>query len=146
MRNRQRPSRRAGPRYATIGYAANGAGAGIVYVRASACANGAPLRAPFSVERNSALREREICYAALQAVATNLLAMGHRHVVFRLDDDSLIADVHDHRDVPAPLLMSYVRLGCVLNQFTDYRLEPAGESASELTAIARTEVHLNVAA
>ncbi|MEO6834476.1 MAG: hypothetical protein ABI231_01025 [Candidatus Tumulicola sp.] len=127
-----------------IGYAANGRGNGVVYARVTAPAGEHLLRMPFRVSSVSAARNREVGYAALTAVVRALHGWGVGRVRFALDDATLIDDLAAHRDVPAPIVLPYVRLCCALNQLGDYTLEFSAEG--DLAARARAEVALNVAA
>lgn len=131
---------------ATVGFAADEAGFGIAYAALSAGSNQKSVRVPFTVRRYPALLDREIGYAALTAVADKIAEMGCKRVRFRVPDDRVVNDIAERRDVPAPLAIEYVRLGCALNRFAEYRLDVDGEGADDLTARARAEVTLHVAA
>lgn len=131
---------------ATVGFAADEAGSGIAYVSLSSGSNRKSLRVPFTVRRYPALLEREVGYAALTAVADKVAALGCKRVAFHVPDDRVVADLEERRDVPGPLAIEYVRLGCALNRFSEYRLEAGGGDAGDLTARARAEVTLHVAA
>jgi hypothetical protein len=65
-------------------------------------------------------------------------------VRFAVPDRTLVDDVNNRREVPAPLALAYVRLGCALNQFA--RFDLAGAPDDDLSARARAEVALNIAA
>ena len=131
---------------ATVGFAADEAGFGIAYVSLASGSNRKSLRVPFSVRRYPALLEREVGYAALTAVADKVAALGCKRVAFRIPDERVVADFQERRDVPGPLAIEYVRLGCALNRFSEYRLDAGGDDAGDLTARARAEVTLHVAA
>lgn len=131
---------------AIVGFAADGQGRGLAYARVSGGASSEVLRLPFSLERYPDLLDREIGYAALDTVAKRLRAAGVERVTFVIDDLQLFTDVAEHREVPPALTLAYVRLGCALNQFREYHLNSAGDPAAELTARARAEVALQVAA
>jgi len=134
------------PSIAEIGYAANPRGLGVAYVRTESQGQNAVLRVPFRVQSGLGLFDRQVGYAALAAVVKKLEDKGMGRVVIRLDDDSLIEDVQGHREVPAALSLSYIRLGCALNALAEYRLETGADNAQDLTARARAEVHLAAAA
>lgn len=131
---------------AVVGYAASTSGLGVAYVRCDRLGCSEVLRVLFRVQSSPGLFQRETGYAALAAVSLKLAQKLKEGVIIRLQDDSLIQDIRGHRDVPAPLCLSYVRLGCALNALPNCRLEKAGGEASDLTARARAEVNLTVAA
>lgn len=132
--------------HAAAGFAADAQGNGVAYVRLGDSAKAGVLRVPFRVKRYPALLEREVGYAALFAIGTVLRRRGVERVRLVLDDARLAGDLLEHRDVPQALTLAYVRTRCALNQFEDYEIAepPAGES--DLTARARSEVAMNVAA
>lgn len=129
---------------AGIGYAAGAGGEAVAYARVTNPDGEHLLRIPFRVGGASALQPREAGYAALTAVARALRGWGIRRVRFRLEDAGLIDDLVAHRDLPAPMVLPYVRLRCALNQLDDFRLEFAAQS--DLAQRAHAEVVLNVAA
>ncbi|MEO6914155.1 MAG: hypothetical protein ABI182_09085 [Candidatus Baltobacteraceae bacterium] len=131
---------------ATVGFAADEQGRGLAYARLSGRGGSRVLRLPFSLKRYPGLLDREVGYAALDAVAKRLRSAGVERVTFAIDDPQLLSDVAEHREVPLSLSLAYVRLGCALNQFREYHLHRAGEPAAELTARARAEVALHIAA
>ncbi|HEV3152192.1 MAG TPA: hypothetical protein VGZ02_00150 [Candidatus Baltobacteraceae bacterium] len=125
-----------------VGFAADDSGNGVAYARAEGQRT---LRVPFTVKRYAALLGREVGYAALCEVARVLHRRGFERIEFAIDDASLLSDLAERREVPAPLTLAYVRLRCALNQLREYRIRPApGES--DLTARARSDVALHVAA
>ncbi|MGZ3497132.1 MAG: hypothetical protein ACXWNK_13420 [Vulcanimicrobiaceae bacterium] len=128
-----------------VGFAADGDGSGVAYARLTSGNGHRLVRVPFAVKRYPALFEREIGYAALTAVATYLLQRGVKTVDFAVDDANLAADLRERRDIPQALSLAYVRLGCALNQFFEYRLIDA-EDGDDLTARARAEVAMHIAA
>jgi hypothetical protein len=129
---------------AVIGFAAEERGRGIAYARVAAAGGEHLVRVPFRVERLSGLDDREVTYAAVNAVARTLLARGTRDVTFALSDRRLADDLAAHADVPAALVLLYVRLRCTLNQLDSYAFDVA--PAADLTQRARAETALNVAA
>ena len=131
---------------AVTGFAADEEGSGVAYVRLQLGGSARVLRVPFRVRRYPALRGREVGYAALTAVGETLRGRNVQRVRFILDDAQLRSDLREHRDVPAPLTVAYVRLRCVLNGFQAYEVAPAGDAASDLTARARSEIAMHVAA
>lgn len=129
-----------------VGFAADMQGNGVAYARLGAGSERARImRVPFSVKRYPALLDREVGYAALTAVSAALRGRGVRRVRFSIEDGRLASEVREHRDVPAPLALAYVRLGCALNQFAEYEIaDPPGES--QLSSRARSEVAMHAAA
>ena len=134
---------------AQVGFAADGRGDGVAYVRVAesgASGPGSLLRIPFKTKRFPALLDREVGYAALTAVARGLRERDVCRVSLLVDDARLVEDFRDRRDVPQALDMAYVRLGCELNQFRDYEIGAAPSESSDLSARARAEVAMHVAA
>ncbi len=131
---------------AAVGFAADRQGSGIAYVRLGSPQAQRVLRVAFTVKRYPALRGREVGYAALRAAASALRARGVKAVQFAVEDAALIEDLREHRDLPAALTLSYVALRCTLNQFDRYELTDAPQDESDLTARARGELALHVAA
>lgn len=132
---------------ASVGYAADDAGNGVAYVRVL-LKEGGPrvLRVAFRVQRQPALSGREIGYAALTAVCSALRRRGIELVRFAVDDPALIADLQKRENVPPPLAMPYVRLGCALNQFRRYEIAELQAADADLAARARSETAMHVAA
>jgi hypothetical protein len=128
------------------GFAADHQGNGVVYARVGERPGAPFLRIQFTVKRYPALLEREIGYAALTALCAALRRRGVERVRLNLDDERLIGDLREHREVPAPLTLAYVRLGCALNQFASYEISGPSAGESDLTARARTEVSMHAAA
>jgi len=132
---------------ASVGYAADDAGNGVAYVRI-VFKEGGPrvLRVAFRVQRQPALSDREVGYAALAAVCSALRRRGIDFVRFAIDDQPLIADLGKRENVPPPLALPYVRLGCALNQFRRVEIAELPASDADLSARARSEVAMHVAA
>jgi len=94
-----------------------------------------------------ALHGRDVAYAALTALATELLRRGIGAVVLQTDNAELVADLTERRAVPAALTVPYVKLRCTLNRFREASITCVEDRATrDLTARARAEVCLNVAA
>jgi hypothetical protein len=129
---------------AQLGYAADDSGNGVAYARLTTRSGERLVRVAFRVKRFAGLGGREIGYAALTAVAAMLRERSLASVRFLLSDGDLVADLVERRDVPAPLVMPYVRLGCVLNGFASFGVE-RGE-APDLDGRARAELFLSPAA
>ncbi|HTV74905.1 MAG TPA: hypothetical protein VME66_14500 [Candidatus Acidoferrales bacterium] len=127
-----------------LGYAADARGAGIAYARLQARAGERLVRVAFRAQRYPGLDGREIGYAALTAVATMLRERGVDRAMFSLADAELVADHAERRDVPPPLVLPYVRLGCALNRFASHELQVGGEL--DLEARARAELAFTTAA
>lgn len=134
---------------ATVGFAADERGEGVAYARVSRFASaeqGALVRVPFRLQRMPALLDREVGYAALTAVAAHLKKRGVERIGFVVDDTRLVEDLQGRRELPQPLGLPYVRLGCALNQFREYDVEPLPDQGSDLSARARAEVAMHIAA
>jgi hypothetical protein len=127
------------------GFAADAAGNGVAYVRLGENA-ARVLRVPFTVNRFPALLDREVGYAALTAVCAALRRRGVERVRLALDDARIVCDLREHRDVPPALTLAYVRVRCSLNQFREYKIVDPAPGESDLTARARSEVAMHVAA
>ena len=131
---------------AAVGYAADDAGNGVAYVRIM-LQEPRVLRVAFRVQRQPALLDREVGYAALAAVCEALRRRGYERVRFLVDDAHLRADLRRRDDnLPPPLALPYVRLGCALNQFRRYEIAAMPASDADLAARARSEAALHVAA
>lgn len=141
-----KPLRKAPMVRVAVGFAANERGEGIAYAHVGDSESARTLRVPFSVKRYPALLDREVGYAALTAVGTVLRRRGVERARLTIDDVCLTRDLHEHRDVPAPLTLAYVRLRCALNQFQEYQIADSPVSPSDLTARARRDVAMHVAA
>jgi hypothetical protein len=129
---------------AQLGFASDSSGNGIAYARLTTRTGERLVRAAFRVKRFPGLGEREVGYAALDAVAQMLAERHVRNVRFRLADADLLRDLNERREVPPPLVLPYVRLGCALNRF-DAAVVEAGEDA-DLDARARAELFIDSAA
>ena len=129
---------------AQLGYAADGQGNGVAYARLTSRAGARLVRVAFRVERYAGLDGREVGYGALTAVAGMLAERGVDGVAFYIPSDDLVADRRQHRQVPPPIVLPYVRLGCVLNRFKHHDVR-SGEDP-DLTQRALAEVTLRTAA
>ena len=129
---------------AQIGYAADEHGNGIAYTRLMSRTGERLVRVAFRVQRLAALDGREVGYGALAAVAALLHDHGVGNVRFLIPDEQLIADVTQRRDVPPPMVLPYVRLGCALNRLKAYEL--CAGSDPDLSQRALAEVTLHTAA
>lgn len=132
-----------------LGYAADEIGNGVAYARLSSRTGERFVRAAFRVPapkrlQDAGVRLRTVSYAALTAIASMLSERGIERAAFLVPDAELVTDQNDHRDVPAPIVLPYVRLGCVLNRFKSFTVG-FGEDP-DLGARARAEVPLTVAA
>ncbi|HKU67623.1 MAG TPA: hypothetical protein VJP85_07605 [Candidatus Baltobacteraceae bacterium] len=130
---------------ASTGFAADAQGHGVAYVRLVLGRTPRVLRVPFAVKRYAALFDREVGYGALTAVAAALQRRGIERVRFTVCDEALVSDLREHREVPVPLTLAYVRLRCALNQFKEYDIAATG-AESDLTARARSDAAMHVAA
>jgi hypothetical protein len=93
------------------------------------------------------LRERDVAYAALNAVAKYVRECGVERVVFAISDAQLALDLEEHLSVPPALSIPYVTLRCTLNRFAEAAVVATADGiARDLTARARAEASLHVAA
>jgi hypothetical protein len=127
-----------------LGYAADEVGNGVAYARLSSRSGERLVRAAFRAQRFSGLDGREVAYAALSAIALMLSERGVERPRFLVPDAALVADRNEHRDVPLPIVLPYVRLGCILNRFKAFALEYGSDP--DLTQRAVAEVALTPAA
>ncbi len=131
-----------------LGYAADGVGNGVAYARLFSRTGERLVRAAFRVPLRQAqddtIRQRLASYGAVTAVALLLSERGIDRASFLVPDPSLVSDRNEHRDVPPPIVLPYVRLGCALNRFKSYTLELGDDP--DLGQRARAEVALNHAA
>lgn len=131
-----------------LGYAADGVGNGVAYARLSSRTGERLVRAAFRVPLRQAhddtIRHRLVSYGALTSIAGLLSDRGIDRVSFLVPDANLVSDRNEHRDVPPPIVLPYVRLGCALNRFKSYAL--AFGDDPDLVHRARAEVVLNPAA
>jgi len=141
-------SNRKGQRHGvTIGFSAREDGCGVAYAAVGAGGGGSPVRVEFVCRPLPALRGRDVAYAALEAVATELLRSNVERATLAVDDDQLPLDLSERRSLPAALVVPYVALRCRLNQFRDVAVVAAHDAvARDLSARARAEVSLLVAA
>jgi hypothetical protein len=134
------------PKTVTVGFAERG-GRGVAYAVGGSGGRGPAVRVGFTCRPLPALLGRDVAYAALEAVAGELLKRGVSRVVFRIDDDRLPRDLAERRSMPNALILPYVRLRCALNRFAHASVEAAaGNVARDASARARADVWLNVAA
>jgi hypothetical protein len=131
----------------TIGFAAGEGGASLAYARIETAADSEVVRIPFRCRRQPALRERDVAYAALNAVARHVRECGVERVVFAIPDAQLALDLDGHLSVPPALSIPYVTLRCTLNRFAEVAVVATADGvARDLTARARAEASLHVAA
>lgn len=126
----------------TVGYAANERGSGVAYIRSTK----GLMRVPFRCKRVAGLDGREVGYAALRAVLHALRTWGVNRVRLAVDDARLVEELAERRDVPAPMVLPYVRLRCALNEFDHATVErgasPDELGVTELTQRAQAEAAL----
>lgn len=133
----------------TIGYAAGRSGDGVAYASIAEADGPAAslIRVVFRCRPLPALCGRDVAYAALEALASEIVRRGCHVVEFRLDDPTLAADLAERRPVPSALTIPYVRLRCTLNRFREATVVVAADRTTrDLTARARAEASLNIAA
>jgi hypothetical protein len=124
---------------ATLGYAADDRGRGIAYARLRDPGGERLLRVGFRLRLGYIARE--VAYAALIAVAQTLRRRGIHKVCFVLEDEQLVADVTEHGELSAAMVLPYVTLKCALNQFEAFSLVAAQQV--DVTQRARAEIALN---
>ena len=127
-----------------LGYAADGVGNGVAYARLTSRTGERLVRAAFRVQRCRGLEGREVAYGALTAIALLLSDRGVDQASFFVPEADLVTDRNEHRDVPPPIVLPYVRLGCALNRFKSNTL--AFGNDPDLMHRARAEVALTYAA
>ncbi len=126
---------------AQIGYAADHVGNGIAYARLTSRTGERLVRVAFRVQRFAGLDAREVSYGAVAAVAAVLGDRGVDRVQFHVPDEQLVADVNQHRDVPPPIVLPYVRLGCALNRMKEYALCQGSDPDLSQRALAEVTLH-----
>jgi hypothetical protein len=132
---------------AAVGYSADATGRGLAYAAVATGTRSGVVRVPFQASPLALYGGREFGYAAVQAVATELLRRGFSRVRFRLADEEVVRDLASPRIVPPALAMPYVRARCSLNGFTAARVERADRrETADLEARARAELQLRTAA
>ncbi len=134
---------------AIVGFAAERRGDGVAYasILEADGREGSLIRVGFRCRPLPALSGRDIAYAALEAIASDLLRRGYRAIELRADDPALAVDLADRRPVPGALTIPYVRLRCTLNRFREATfVSSADRITRDLTARARAEATLTVAA
>jgi hypothetical protein len=129
---------------AQIGYAADRRGSGVAYARLTSRTGERLVRVAFRVQRLAGLGDREVPYSAVAAIADVLRDRGLDRVCFSVPDADLVTDVNEHRDVPVPIELPYVRLGCALNRFKEFSLCVGADP--DLSQRALSEVALETAA
>jgi hypothetical protein len=145
MPNVGRSERRA--IHVAVGCAASDRGDGVAYARIESLGEPETVRIAFRCRPQPALRDRDVAYAALNAVAKHLRERGLHRVVFATGDAQLARDLEEHRSLPPALAMPYVTLRCTLNRFASATVVTADdETVRDLTARARAEASLHVAA
>jgi hypothetical protein len=131
----------------TVAYAADAYGAGLAYALVHGSQRDRALRVPFEARVVPGLGGREIGYAALLAIASELRGRGLNAVSFRVGDAALVRDIRERRDLPTVLTVPYVSVRCALNRFA--RAEVAftdDERWRDLDARARADASLHLAA
>ncbi|MBD5634637.1 MAG: hypothetical protein IAI49_09180 [Candidatus Eremiobacteraeota bacterium] len=133
----------------TVGFAAVASGCGVAYAELRGT-DGRPatfVRVGFRCRPLSALCGRDVAYAALCAVATELVRRNVRRVEIRAASADLVEDLQLRRAIPSALIVPYVTLRCTLNRFTEAEVAFDDEEiVHDLTARARAEASLSIAA
>ncbi len=127
---------------ATIGYAADERGRGIVYARLRVDGKVRVLRRGFHGVRTDDARAAG--FAALAAIVPGLRRISDT-IELAIDDADLVADLNARRELPVSLMLPYVRIRCALNSFESCRVT-ATRAPSDLAARARAEVSTLIAA
>lgn len=128
-----------------LGHAADPVGNGVAYARLRSIQGERLVRVPFRVQRFAGLDGREVGYAALNAIASLIRERGVERATFVLNDGQLVADLEEHRDVPPPIVLPYVRLRCTLNRFASHTLRVSTDG-DDLAQRAKAEVAFHQAA
>ena len=140
---------------ATVGFAADSSGHGIVYAKVWSTQSLVPatkraesfVRAGFRTIARPALRGREVAYAAVETIARELLRAKIDNVELCVLDENLATDLAERRNVPAGLQLPYIALRCTLNRFSSFSVVVCDNgTARDLTARARAELSLEHAA
>ncbi len=130
-----------------VGYASDPAGRGLAY---AAVANGRGrgiVRVPFATAPLALYDGREIGYAAVAAVGTELRRRGYVRIRVRVGDEAVVRDLAAPKLVPPALAMPYVKTRCTLNGFASARVERADpREIADLEGRARAELSLRSAA
>jgi hypothetical protein len=128
---------------AEIGYAVGPRGLGLAYARLTGSGPHKLLRSTFRTAPQGR-SDRAGGYAAVTAVARALRDRGFDNLRFVLNDAELVQEIAKRREPPETLVLSYVRLRCVLNSLAGFSVVAA--ATDDLTQRARAEVALNLAA
>jgi len=130
-----------------VGYASDPTGRGIAY---AAIANGSGrgvVRVAFTTAPLALYDGREMGYAAVTAIGTELRRRGYARIRVRLGDDAVVRDLAAPKLVPPALAMPYVKSRCTLNGFVSARVERADpREVADLEGRARAELSLRTAA
>lgn len=130
-----------------VGYAADAQGHGIAYAAIATGTSRGTLRVPFTAKPLPALEGRDVGYAAVAALGSQLKRRGFGHVRIRLSDEAVVADLSGGGSPPKALAMAYVTTRCLLHGLGAVRLETADPiETRDLTSRALAEVTLHVAA
>lgn len=129
---------------AILGFAGDGAGRGIAYLRMRRGGKERVARRVFRFRAHPGLGERETGYAAMETMLP-VLRKHARRIDIELDDAELFADLTQQREIPVALMLPYVRVRCALNGFESWTLG-VGMDARDLTARSRAEISLPDAA
>jgi hypothetical protein len=131
----------------TVAYAADAYGAGLAYALVHGSQRDRVLRMPFTARVVAGLGGREVGYAALLAIASELRTRGLQAVTLRLGDPELVRDIRERRDLPTVLTMPYVSVRCALNRFAYAEVALTGDERwRDLDARARADASLHLAA
>lgn len=133
----------------TVGFATEQRGHGVAYasILGADGSEGSLIRVGFRCRPLPALLGRDVGYAALDAIASELLRRGFRAISLRVDDPRLAMDLAERRPLPGALTIPYVKVRCTLNRFREAMVvATADRTTRDLTARARAEASLNVAA
>ena len=130
-----------------VGYASDPSGRGVAY---AAVANGSGrgiVRVPFTTTPLALYDGREMGYAAVTAVGTELRRRGYVRIRVRVGDEAVVRDLAAPKLVPPALAMPYVKTRCTLNGFASARVERAdAREVADLEGRARAELSLRTAA
>jgi hypothetical protein len=135
------------PTGVTVAYAADAQGAGVAYALVHGSQRDRVLRIPFEARIAPGLGGREIGYAALLAIASELRERGLLSVSFRIADSEFVRDIRERRDLPTVLTMPYVAVRCALNRFAFAEVAFSDDDRwRDLDARARADASIHLAA